>query len=69
LSGRFYTDRLTYVEESRKKKYYSMAWKTVSRRNPTQDGNYSSSKVVKSLIKKWTWLFYKENIWCLFNKK
>jgi hypothetical protein len=46
-----------------------MAWKTVSRHNPTQDGNYPSSKGVKSLIKKWTWLFYKENIWCLFNKK
>lgn len=52
VSGRFYIDRLTHVEESRKKKYYYMGWKTVRRRNPTQDGNYSSSKVVKSLIKK-----------------
>jgi hypothetical protein len=52
LKDLFYTYRLTYIDSLTGQKFYYMGWHTESKKDPREDGYFSSSKIVKNLYKK-----------------
>lgn len=51
LNGFFYTYRLTYIDPITKQKFYYMGWRTGGEKDPREDNYFSSSEIVKNLIK------------------
>ena len=51
LNGFFYTFRLTYIDPITKQKFYYMGWRTGGEKDPREDNYFSSSEIVKNLIK------------------
>lgn len=51
FNGFFYTYRLTYTDPVTKEKFYYVGYRKGNKKDPREDGYFSSSDVVKKLIK------------------